>query len=85
MAAMDDLLTIWDTEGVPAAAQDLMIAAGLLTVNKFAQIEDSAEKVRAFGLEDLGFKKCSRPSGKSPLRSAGGRLGRCQGVGQGRA
>ena len=56
MAASDDLLTLWATSGVPEIAQEALTTAGFLTVNKFAQLEDSAEQIRAFGLEELNFK-----------------------------
>ena len=56
MAASDDLLTLWATSGVPEVAQEAFTAAGFLTVNKFAQLEDTPEQVRAFGFEDLNFK-----------------------------
>ena len=56
MAASDDLLTLWATSGVPEIAQEALTAAGFLTVNKFAQLEDTPEQVRAFGLEELNFK-----------------------------
>jgi len=56
MAAADDLLTLWATSGLPEVAQNALTAAGFLTINKFAQLEDTPERVRAFGLEELRFK-----------------------------